>query len=52
VPGTIWIIVGAILAGAVQDMVTLFFSMRGPLTPDDLAVMDPQMFNENPDGRH
>jgi carbon starvation protein len=27
-PGTIWIIVGVILAGAVQDMTTLFFSMR------------------------
>ncbi|MFI7110821.1 carbon starvation CstA family protein [Nonomuraea sp. NPDC050227] len=27
-PGTIWIIVGVIVAGAVQDMVTLFFSMR------------------------
>jgi carbon starvation protein len=27
-PGTIWIIVGVILAGAVQDMVVLFFSMR------------------------
>jgi carbon starvation protein len=27
-PGTIWIVVGAIFAGAVQDMVTLFFSMR------------------------
>ncbi|MDX6554849.1 MAG: carbon starvation protein [Miltoncostaeaceae bacterium] len=27
-PGTIWIIVGAIFAGAVQDMITLFFSMR------------------------
>ncbi|MFE9397256.1 carbon starvation CstA family protein [Streptomyces flavidovirens] len=27
-PGTIWIIVGVILAGAVQDMVTLFFSTR------------------------
>ncbi|WP_175488536.1 carbon starvation CstA family protein [Streptomyces qinglanensis] len=27
-PGTIWIVVGVILAGAVQDMVTLFFSMR------------------------
>jgi carbon starvation protein len=27
-PGTIWIIVGVILAGAVQDMVTLFFSLR------------------------
>jgi carbon starvation protein len=27
-PGTIWIIVGVIFAGAVQDMVVLFFSMR------------------------
>ena len=27
-PGTVWIIVGVIFAGAVQDMVTLFFSMR------------------------
>ncbi|GAB3213145.1 carbon starvation CstA family protein [Marinactinospora endophytica] len=27
-PGTIWIIIGAIFAGAVQDMVVLFFSMR------------------------
>jgi len=27
-PGTIWIIVGVIFAGAVQDMVTLFFSTR------------------------
>jgi carbon starvation protein len=27
-PGTIWIIVGVIFAGAVQDMITLFFSMR------------------------
>ena len=27
-PGTIWIIVGEIFAGAVQDMVTLFFAMR------------------------
>src|ERR687889_2281925 len=27
-PGTIWIIVGVILAGAVQDMTILFFSMR------------------------
>ncbi|GAA1901384.1 carbon starvation CstA family protein [Streptomyces sodiiphilus] len=27
-PGTIWIIVGVILAGAVQDMVTMFFSAR------------------------
>jgi carbon starvation protein len=27
-PGTLWIVVGVILAGAVQDMVILFFSMR------------------------
>ncbi len=27
-PGTIWIIAGVVFAGAVQDMVTLFFSMR------------------------
>ncbi|WP_051342519.1 carbon starvation CstA family protein [Pseudonocardia spinosispora] len=27
-PGTIWIVVGVILAGGVQDMVTLFISMR------------------------
>ncbi len=27
-PGTLWIIVGVILAGAVQDMTILFFSMR------------------------
>ena len=27
-PGTIWIIIGVILAGAVQDMTVLFFSMR------------------------
>jgi len=27
-PGTIWIIVGVMFAGAVQDMVVLFFSMR------------------------
>lgn len=27
-PGTIWIVAGMIFAGGVQDMVTLFFSMR------------------------
>jgi carbon starvation protein len=27
-PGTLWIIVGVIFAGAVQDMIILFFSMR------------------------
>ncbi|GII94420.1 carbon starvation CstA family protein [Sinosporangium siamense] len=42
-PGTIWIIVGVILAGAVQDMVTLFFSMRrdgkslGQMVRDELG---------------
>ena len=28
-PGTIWIVVGVIVAGTVQDMVVLSFSMRG-----------------------
>ncbi|WP_411977235.1 carbon starvation CstA family protein [Streptomyces decoyicus] len=27
-PGTLWIVAGAVLAGAVQDMVTLFLSVR------------------------
>jgi carbon starvation protein len=42
-PGTIWIIVGVIFAGAVQDMVTLFFSMRrkgrslGQMARDELG---------------
>ena len=27
-PGTIWILVGAVVGGAVQDMVILFFSVR------------------------
>jgi Carbon starvation protein CstA len=27
-PGTMWIIFGVIFAGAVQDMVVLFFSLR------------------------
>jgi carbon starvation protein len=27
-PGTLWIVVGVIFAGAVQDMITLFFSLR------------------------
>ena len=27
-PGTMWIVVGVVFAGAVQDMVTVFFSMR------------------------
>ncbi len=44
-PGTIWIIVGVILAGAVQDMVVLFFSMRrdgkslGQMVRDEIGVI-------------
>src|SRR6476661_950439 len=44
-PGTIWIIVGAIFAGAVQDMVTLFFSMRrngkslGQMAREEIGVV-------------
>jgi len=44
-PGTIWIIVGVIFAGAVQDMVTLFFSMRrngkslGQMARDEIGVV-------------
>ncbi len=43
-PGTIWIVLGAVFAGAVQDMVTLFFSMRrdgkslGQMARDELGV--------------
>lgn len=42
-PGTIWIVGGVIFAGAVQDMVTLFFSMRrdgrslGQLARDEIG---------------
>ncbi len=44
-PGTIWIIAGVIFAGAVQDMVTLFFSMRrdgkslGQMARDEVGVI-------------
>jgi carbon starvation protein len=44
-PGTIWIIVGVIFAGAVQDMVVLFFSMRrdgrslGQMARDEIGVI-------------
>jgi carbon starvation protein len=44
-PGTIWIIVGAIFAGGVQDMVTLFFSMRrngkslGQMAREEIGVV-------------
>jgi carbon starvation protein len=42
-PGTIWIIVGVVLAGAVQDYLVLFFSMRrggrslGQMAREDLG---------------
>ena len=42
-PGTIWIIVGVVLAGAVQDYLVLFFSMRrggrtiGQMARDELG---------------
>lgn len=44
-PGTIWIIVGVILAGAVQDMVVLFLSMRrdgkslGQMVREEIGVV-------------
>ncbi|MEV5002465.1 carbon starvation CstA family protein [Nocardioides sp. LML1-1-1.1] len=44
-PGTIWIIVGVILAGCVQDMMVLFFSMRrdgkslGQMVRDEIGVI-------------
>jgi carbon starvation protein len=44
-PGTIWIIVGVIFAGAVQDMVILFFSMRrdgkslGQMVRDEVGLV-------------
>ncbi|MFD6418407.1 carbon starvation CstA family protein [Streptomyces sp. NPDC060194] len=44
-PGTIWIVVGVILAGAVQDMVTLFFSTRrdgrslGQMARDEIGAV-------------
>ena len=44
-PGTIWIVVGVIFAGAVQDMVVLFFSMRrngkslGQMVREEIGVV-------------
>jgi len=44
-PGTIWIIVGVIFAGAVQDYLVLFFSMRrggrslGQMARDELGLI-------------
>ncbi|MBI5918818.1 MAG: carbon starvation protein A [Nitrosomonadales bacterium] len=42
-PGTLWILIGGVLGGAVQDMVTLFFSIRrngrslGQMARDELG---------------
>jgi carbon starvation protein len=44
-PGTLWIIFGVILAGAVQDMTVLFFSLRrngrslGQMVRDEIGVV-------------
>ncbi len=44
-PGTIWIIIGVVLAGAVQDYVVMFFSMRrggrslGQMAREELGVV-------------
>jgi carbon starvation protein len=44
-PGTLWILFGAVLGGCVQDMVTLFFSMRrdgkslGQMARDELGAI-------------
>lgn len=44
-PGTIWIVVGVVAAGAVQDMVVMFFSMRrdgkslGQMVREEIGVV-------------
>jgi carbon starvation protein len=44
-PGTLWILVGSVLGGCVQDMTTLFFSVRrngrslGQMARDEIGVM-------------
>lgn len=44
-PGTLWILIGAVLGGAVQDMVTLFFSTRrdgrslGQMARDEIGIV-------------
>ena len=44
-PGTLWILFGAVLGGCVQDMLTLFFSMRrdgkslGQMARDELGAI-------------
>jgi carbon starvation protein len=44
-PGTLWILIGAVLGGCVQDMVMLFFSIRrnarslGQMARDELGIL-------------
>ncbi|MES2553489.1 MAG: carbon starvation CstA family protein, partial [Pseudomonadota bacterium] len=44
-PGTLWILIGAVIGGAVQDMVTLFLSTRrngkslGQMARDELGAI-------------
>ncbi len=44
-PGTLWILIGAVLGGAVQDMVILFFSTRrnarslGQMARDEMGII-------------
>jgi carbon starvation protein len=44
-PGMLWILIGAVLGGAIQDMTTLFFSMRrngkslGQIARDEIGVI-------------
>ena len=44
-PGTLWILIGAVLGGCVQDFVTLFFSVRrdgrslGQMAKDELGSL-------------
>jgi len=44
-PGTLWILIGAVLGGCVQDFVTLFFSVRrdgrslGQMAKDELGII-------------
>ncbi|MBM3350580.1 MAG: carbon starvation protein A [Betaproteobacteria bacterium] len=44
-PGTLWILIGAVMGGAVQDMVTLFFSTRrngrslGQMARDEIGAI-------------
>jgi carbon starvation protein len=44
-PGTLWILIGAVLGGCVQDFITLFFSVRrqgrslGQMAKDELGII-------------